>query len=890
MRRMHRILLLLLFLILLLSNTTNVFAQSFLPAFPGAEGFGARSIGGRGGQILEVTNLNDDGPGSFRAALLTPGPRIIVFRVSGTIAFDPTRKWPVVTEPYLTIAGQTAPGDGVTIKGEIEINTHDVIIRYLRIRPGYEVYNPSSGDGVYMSMASNVILDHCSISWSTDGVLDIGGGSNITVQWTSASEALDCAPNGHEETCHSTGPSLGNDLTNVTFHHNLFAHNSHRNPKAILDHDQGVFQYINNVVYDTNIGGQYSGYLNQAFYIDAINNYYKRGLPVISPDLPLGRQPHNFAENDVDNRRGTVFLYTLNTLSPYKTSLAVPEEVNLATYDTDVRLPRSPKINPPAVNYTSSLDAYNDILNEVGATLPVRDAADLRLIASVRNNTGDIIDIPEQVGGWPVLQGGPLAPDSDHDGMPDNWENTYGFTSSNASDGSQDADGDGYTNVEEYLNNTHPLSREATPTFPGLIPNLPITTYLLPQGNNLAPNGSFEIDPFIDYAVTKAITSDSITWVTDQFHSGSRSVKAVTSGTMDQSSSLRLKPQKITTNNSKGYYATVWVKFGSDKPYGKLRLEFYDINGIWQKSAVSNIGFGTNWMQIYVEEDPRTDSAYVVPSISIFGPGTMWVDDLEVVTGDNTGLCGQGICSSGETCSTCSDDCGYCPISSASPTPQPSNLPSPTSSPIGNNLILNPQFELGTTNWLFHTDGAGTFTTPSGGSTGQYASISITAPGTNVQLYQTGFSLESGKEYRLVFDARSNTGHDLQTSIFQHTSPYTNFGLSNVTADLTSSWQTFSTDFIASGFTGIHTDTRLMFWLAPFDAAGDQYFIDNVILTELTTPLPGDANGDGTVDLTDIHIWFTNYGQSGGIGQGNFNGDTKVNLLDFGVWVLGFGN
>jgi len=182
-----------------------------LPAFPGAEGFGAFAQGGRGGQVMHVTNLQDAGEGSLRACAEATGPRICVFDISGIVELieDIT-----VEQPYLTIAGQTAPGEGITIRGMLDLRSHDLVIRHVRVRPGPRtIPAPGVTDAIQIvDLAHDIILDHVSLSWATDEVLSLFGTvRDITIQWSIISESLNCPPEPfrHHEGCHGKGVLIG---------------------------------------------------------------------------------------------------------------------------------------------------------------------------------------------------------------------------------------------------------------------------------------------------------------------------------------------------------------------------------------------------------------------------------------------------------------------------------------------------------------------------------------------------------------------------------------------------------------------------------------------------------------------------------------------------------
>ena len=235
------------------------------PAFPGAEGFGKYAIGGRGGKVLEVTNLNDDGPGSFRAACLAEGPRIVVFRVSGTIVLNSKME---IENPYITIAGQTAPGDGICIRDHmVKVNTKHFVIRYLRFRPGDTSgieYDGFSGEG------SQAIIDHCSVSWGTDETLSINKADNFTVQWCMVTESL--YDSIHKKGRHGYGGLWGGP--GGSWHHNILAHHSSRNPRASGNKESGLMDCRNNVIYNWGFNSAYGGELWPRNWV---NNYYKSG-------------------------------------------------------------------------------------------------------------------------------------------------------------------------------------------------------------------------------------------------------------------------------------------------------------------------------------------------------------------------------------------------------------------------------------------------------------------------------------------------------------------------------------------------------------------------------------------------------------------------------------
>lgn len=423
-------------------------ANGVLPAFPGAEGFGASAKGGRGGSVIYVTNLNDSGSGSLRACVDASGPRTCIFRVGGTINLRSTLD---VKNPFLTIAGQTAPGGGVAIRTEgsvkgpaVRVSTHDVIIRYIRVRPGPSIEKTCCRDGIeFLNGANNVIVDHVSVSWSVDEVISTWyGARNITIQWSILSEALGNA--GHEKGYHSMGPLFGSDgAGNISFHHNVLAHNNERNPRVVMNF--GVFDMVNNVIYNWGrFGGTAMNNTYGSFSSNIIGNYYKPG-----PHTPSPSSTREYFEVAVG---GGLPLYAEGNIGPRRANDTLNQYANVqGTFTTAP----NPFFAPP-ITITSAASAYEQVLARAGATQPMRDAVDNRIINDIKNSTGRIIDDPANVGGWPVLSSGRPYVDADGDGMPDWWEIEHGLDPDDPDDRNGDLDNDGYTNLEEFLNGTSP--------------------------------------------------------------------------------------------------------------------------------------------------------------------------------------------------------------------------------------------------------------------------------------------------------------------------------------------------------------------------------------------------------------------------------------------------
>ncbi len=437
-----------------------------IPAFPGAEGAGAITAGGRGGKVLAVTNLNDSGPGSLRTALEAEEPRIVIFRISGIIDLQSKL---TISHPFVTVAGQTAPGDGICIRGQTtEINTHDVVIRYLRFRRG-NLKDRNDALGGYPS--GNVIIDHCSFSWGLDenvsmyrymkamkdGSQQKSPTENITIQWCISSEALDLNN-------HAFGGTWGG--RKGSFHHNLFACNTGRNPSI------GWGEYLdicNNVLFNwrhrTIDGGDASSNIN------VIANYFKPG-PAVNPGTARHRicRPQHLDMFSESDKRGKWYVeenfvegYPDITKDNWKGGVQLdwegePSEEELTLWVSRVR---ASSANPAVpINRQTAEKAYELVLRHAGATVPKRDAADDRIIDMVRTGKlafgNGIIDMPSDVGGWPTYESKPAKKDSDKDGMPDEWEKLYGLNMADPSDNSADVDHDGYTNIEEWINNTDP--------------------------------------------------------------------------------------------------------------------------------------------------------------------------------------------------------------------------------------------------------------------------------------------------------------------------------------------------------------------------------------------------------------------------------------------------
>lgn len=420
--------------------------NSLLPAFPGAEGFGYATGGGRGGEVYHVTSYELTGPGTFHDALITAGdaPRTIVFDISGEITIP---QIVVRNKSHITIAGQTAPGDGVTIRGNNIrfIDSHDIVIRYLRFRMGDLSFND---DTMYFEDCQNVIIDHSTFSWGTDEVLSIKSknyedpkSKNITVQWSVISEGL---------LTHSMGGLI--EMNTITMHHNLYAHNNDRNPKT-----KGQIDFVNNIVYNWGgfpyVAGGESGTKG---YGNVVGNYFIAGRNSADPEYAVVRGNENYQvyleDNRIDsNKNGKLDGTDAGTglIETERPSVVMPE-----------------RFEYPLVHTETPEKAYEHILDHAGSSL-VRDAVDTRVINSVRNQTGVIIGDEDDVGGFPPLKRDTARADGDRDGMPDEWELANGLNPADPEDRNGDTNGNGYTNLEEYLNEL------AAPGFPAGYPTTP---------------------------------------------------------------------------------------------------------------------------------------------------------------------------------------------------------------------------------------------------------------------------------------------------------------------------------------------------------------------------------------------------------------------------------
>lgn len=451
-----------LLIILFLLATGNCISARPL-AFPGAEGYGKYTSGGRGGRVLLVTNLNDNGEGSLRHAVEQKGPRMVVFAVDGTIELkSPLR----INNDSITIVGQSAPGDGICLKDyPLVVNASNVIVRYIRVRVGdrHRLDSDALGGGRYGQ--KNVILDHISVSWSIDECLSIYKTENLTIQWCLVAHSLHASV--HTKGRHGFGGIWGG--YKATFHHNLLANHASRNPRfASVDGTKWV-DYRNNVVYNWGFKTAYGG--GHHAEINMVNNYYKPGpasqhhrlLDVATDGTGRYYVAGNVMVGDDavtnDNRSAVTDCagecYVRSIKSIKSSSGISPDAIPTAGEECASCLVDTPFPYEP-INEDTPAGAYRRVLESVGCSFS-RDAYDKEVLRQVEEGIGTfgtdgIINSQEDVGGWPVLKAGQALKDTDADGMPDEWELRNGLNPKDASDAPAYTLDKEYTNIEVYLN------------------------------------------------------------------------------------------------------------------------------------------------------------------------------------------------------------------------------------------------------------------------------------------------------------------------------------------------------------------------------------------------------------------------------------------------------
>ncbi|NLW55103.1 MAG: pectate lyase [Firmicutes bacterium] len=432
-------------------------ADEGVKAFPTAEGYGRFTTGGRGGKVLFVTNLNDSGEGSLRAAVEQKGARTIIFRVSGNIELKSELK---IKNGNLTIAGQTAPGDGICIQNyPVRIDADNVIIRFLRFRLGDKM--KFEGDALCGVKQKNIIIDHCSMSWSVDEAASFYDNENFTMQWCLISESL--CYSVHSKGRHGYGGIWGGK--GASFHHNLLAHHWSRNPRFCGsryhgNHEAERVDFRNNVIYNW---GNNSAYGGEGGYYNIVANYFKPGPAtqkqnvrsrIVNPSVPADDNKHPAIGKWYvgDNFMAGSSKVTADNWAGVHPDSGISKQ--------SIRL-EDPFPAAPVTTYTAE-STFEQVVAYAGAIKPRRDIVDKRIAYEVRTGTATyggnygtglgIIDTQETVGGWPILKGGTVPLDSDGDGMPDAWEVKHGLNPNAPEDRNDDFNEDGYTNLEKYLN------------------------------------------------------------------------------------------------------------------------------------------------------------------------------------------------------------------------------------------------------------------------------------------------------------------------------------------------------------------------------------------------------------------------------------------------------
>ena len=462
-------------------------ADEKTPAFPGAEGFGMYTTGGRGGKVYHVTTLEDGTQeGTFRWACNKSGARTIVFDVSGTIFLTSELK---IKNGNVTIAGQTAPGDGICIANyPFVIACKNIIIRYVRFRLGNMEVAHHEGDGLGGMDSENIIIDHCSVSWSIDECLSVYGSKNITVQWCIVSQSLNNA--GHSKGAHGYGGNWGG--SGASYHHNLMAHHISRTPR--LGPRPGTqtderMDMRNNVIYNWIDNGVYGG---EGMNVNIVNNYYKpgpdtktgaKGMRIASP----GIRTSDYTKHDSGSPNqwdkmwhvwGKYYVVgNVNTKYPQVTddnwTYGIYNQIdnskvdNTFTQETKDTMRIDTPIWYEQVTTHSAEQAFEQVLTYAGASLH-RDAVDEVMVSDARNGettyTGSgckkgIINSQEDLrpadaddgwSAWPELKSEEAPADTDGDGIPDEWEQANGLEPNDPADGAETAE-EGYTNLEVYL-------------------------------------------------------------------------------------------------------------------------------------------------------------------------------------------------------------------------------------------------------------------------------------------------------------------------------------------------------------------------------------------------------------------------------------------------------
>ena len=593
-----------------------------IPAFPGAEGHGRYTVGGRGGRVFKVRNLNDSGEGSLRAAVEAEGPRIVVFDVSGTIELKSRLR---IQNGYLTIAGQSAPGDGICLKNyEVFLDAcEEVIIRYLRFRMGDEARQ--QGDAIGGQKNRNVIIDHCSASWSTDECASFYANENFTMQWCLIAESL--RNSVHKSGKHGYGGVWGGK--NASFHHNLLAHHDSRNPRL----GEYVSTYAlsdrvdlrNNVIYNWHGNTCYGG---EGMNVNMVNNYYKPGPATLrnqeriiaiwnrvetwDPLYNVWGRFHIDGNKLIGSERATQDNWKFGVQFDSKWK-------HMSETDKQALRLDSP-FDPGFVTTDSAEGAYQKVLRSVGASVK-RDSVDQRIIRDVETGTATFsdggngssdgfIDTQSAVGGWPELKSLPAPIDTDGDGIPDKWELANGLNPRDSLDGNGDINHDGYTNIEDYLNSLCLQYYDTQPRVTFVGPqkneiflsaneaNIEVVAY----ANDYNGGSVSSLELYLDQRIVKRLDlskhiAATLTDVAPGFHE--ILVKAV-----DNSGHVRRERVPVFVGTRK-----VEVSVDEEMPNGHVVLEpearFYSENILVTATAISREGYRFQGWIGDVESDER---------------------------------------------------------------------------------------------------------------------------------------------------------------------------------------------------------------------------------------------------------------------------------------------
>ncbi|MFC1504678.1 CARDB domain-containing protein, partial [Spirochaetota bacterium] len=711
-------------------------------AFSSAYGFGADTPGGRGGKVYKVVNLGDSGTGSFRWAVSQSTPRIIIFNVGGIIGLTSNID---IIHPYITIAGQTAPGDGIVLKnGGIHIKTHDVIIRHLSSRPGdLPGQDYESRDALSISSgAHHVIIDHTTLAWSTDEVLGFqeSGYSDVTVQWCIIAEPLHCS--NHPEGCHGYNVLLGGRepvvSKNVTMHHNLLAYAIDRNPRV-----QGVnvLDYRNNVTYGCRWAANVS--LSSA-RINMVDNLYQ--------DAMFNVYPSYIAMNYDD----TEFkVYAAGNKKDDGTDVNKLESKNVS----------SVPFSAPSIPQDPLSSLFTVVTSDAGAIKPKRDPIDERLINRINSQGSGYINSPNDVGGYTgIAQAQTTRIDSDSDGLPDSWEDSHWLDKNDPLDANKTAP-NGYTHIENWINElagegyayptpigtatyTPTPLPTATPTdIPTATPTDPLTatptdvpTATPPPSDNFVINPGFE-DGAVDWGY---ITRGEASIVSSPVHSGSKALK------------LKLDPVKyinvyqyVPITAGEEYTVQIWIKAENiTSGHARLFAEWYTDLHSNGGSRISKIDEGqikgsTAFVKVIKTATAPSGAQYLRLYLSLVrGTGAAYFDDVSVMSSElpvatSTPTDGPTAIPTDAPTATPTD------ISTATPTDVPTATP--TSPPL-DNLVNNPGFEDGAVDWGYITRAEASIVSSPAHSGSKALKLELNTKYVNVYQY---VAVTTGEEYNI---------------------------------------------------------------------------------------------------------------------------------------------